>query len=487
MGQTTSSVFTSDFRHEYEAERERWLRRRFLWYSAIVGGLGLVRSIGFAGVLVLVPAVAGDARASNAAVWIDLIMSLVGGVMFLAAFQYVRTARPMREQVLRLVYGLIVVNGLVQLFGPLAAAQLGEISQTPLGAAWLQNVLVMHIFACLFLPWTPRESFKPLVPLLIVNAGFTLFAGHDWLMKALVIGLSPLIGAPGAAICWWRYSRFRDRFTLNMLRGKYAELRQELLSARQIHEALFPRPVREGPLRFDFVYEPMRQIGGDYLYATVTAGDHGQRVLNVVLLDVTGHGIPAALTVNRLHGELERIYAENPAARPGEVLTLLNRYVHLTLATHSVYVTALCFRVDAERDVLEYASGGHPPAFIRSIDGRIEQLDSTALVLGASAGPDFEAAPRECRFGLGDALIAYTDGATEARDAQGRYLGIAGIQAVIAAGVPAGGWPAAIAAAVERHRHGPSADDTLVIEITRPLVPQEIRVRGPQSAVAAGA
>jgi serine phosphatase RsbU (regulator of sigma subunit) len=347
-----------------------------------------------------------------------------------------------------------------------------------IGVAWLGGILATHVFACLFLPLTPVEAIKPLVPLLLVFAGFAAFAGDDGVPERIVaIAGAPLIGAPGCLICWWRNSRFRDRFFMRQLRGRYAELRHELMSARQIHESLFPRPCADGPVRFDYIYEPMRQIGGDYLYACFTPGPAGGRVLNVALLDVTGHGIPAALTVNRLHGELERIFAERPDTGPGELLTLLNRYVHLTLATHSVYVTALCLRVDPARDVLEYASGGHPPAYLRAVDGTIERLDSTALVLGACAGPDFHADARRVRFGAGDALVAYTDGATEARDAAGRYLGIEGIQRVLAASPPPGGtgWPERVARAVDAHRHGPIADDTLVIEIRRPLTEAPVR------------
>ncbi len=154
--------------------------------------------------------------------------------------------------------------------------------------------------------------------------------------------------------------------------------------------------------------------------------------LNVLLLDVTGHGIAAALTVNRLYGEVERLFAENPHAGPGEVLSALNKYVHLTLATHSVYVTALCLRLDQERGVLEYASGGHPPAFLCGADGRIEQLDSTAFVLGACAAPDFDPAVESRPFMPGDTLLAYTDGAIEARNSAGRMLSIAGFTKIIA-------------------------------------------------------
>ncbi len=468
---TPTSVFTSDFRHEYEAEKERWLRKRFLWYTSVVSILNLLAIVGTLLALGLARANVQTFEARVA--WIAIVTALIGTVPYIASFLYARNHTMQRAQLVKFAYALIIFNGVLQIITPLVTHALVKEAprQYPVGGEWILNIVFTHIFACLFLPLTPRESLRPLVPLLVLNAAFSLLSGDSWIVKALVILFSPLVGAPGALICWWRYSRFRDRFALNQLRGKYAEIRQELHSARQIHESLFPREISEGPVTFRYIYEPMRQIGGDYLYARETVDAAGRRCLNIALLDVTGHGIPAALTVNRLHGELDRIFAENPGTDPGRLLCLLNRYVHLTLADHSVYVTALCFKVDPQADTLEYASGGHPPAFIRAVDGAIEQLDSTALVLGATAGDDFEAAPRSLRFGPGDCLIAYTDGATESRDAHGRYLGISGIQSVIASNPPGtpGGWPALIAAAVDRHRHGPIADDTLVIEISRPL------------------
>src|SRR5207253_7984992 len=139
------------------------------------------------------------------------------------------------------------------------------------------------------------------------------------------------------------------------------------------HEALFPAPIAHGPLRFEYRYQPMLQIGGDYLYSRFSPSTGGAApAFNLLLMDVTGHGIAAALTVNRLYGEVERLFAEDPHAGPGEVLSALNRYVHLTLATHSVYVTALCLRIDQHSGTLEYASGGHPPAFLCAVNGTID-------------------------------------------------------------------------------------------------------------------
>ena len=202
----------------------------------------------------------------------------------------------------------------------------------------------------------------------------------------VAIAFSPLIALPGTAICWFRDSRRLEKYKLRFLQQRYGEVRRELTDARKIHESLFPAEVEHGAVRMTYRYEPMRQIGGDFLFVCPApmqgAGDGGDG-LNVVLIDVTGHGIPAALTVNRLHGELERIFAEDPLIPPGEVLALLNRYVHLTLAPHSIYGTAVCVRIDPGSGKLEFASGGHPPAFLRGVDGTLERLDSTSFVLGA--------------------------------------------------------------------------------------------------------
>lgn len=530
-----SQTFTTEFGHEIEAERERWLRRRFLWYAGAVLVINLIPVLAIP-FRYLLPE---SERGGQVEFLLSMASSAFTLLLYGGAFWYVKTRHSGRLPPLRVVYWLIIITGIVQLLaGPIlargvveqeslrvqraglvidmgserpateASPSTGDGSQaeperaapapktkrelTPreralatvqAGGLGAFGLLGLHFFACLFLPWTPSESIKPLVPLLILNAVIIVaFMGHATLtgvgslrlafIGSLFILISAFVAVPGAAICWWRNSRFRDRLSTRMLRGRYLELRQELTNARTIHESLFPRPHLTGPIRFNYVYEPMRQIGGDYLYASFhTSGGAPQprKSLSIVLIDVTGHGIPAALTVNRLHGELERIFAEHPEISPGEVLRLLNSYVHLTLATHSVYVTAVCFRVDSTSDTLDYASGGHPPAFIRTGDGRVEQLDSTSFVLGACAGSEFHPAEKTIPFHIGDTLIAYTDGALEARDKNGRFLGVNGMLKVVASVKPTPGYglPAAILKTVEQHRHGPTEDDTLVIEVTR--------------------
>jgi hypothetical protein len=145
--------------------------------------------------------------------------------------------------------------------------------------------------------------------------------------------------------------------------------------------------------------------------------------------------------------------------------------------------------VDLLRNELEYASGGHPPAFLRSVNGTIRELPSTAFVLGACADEDFQPDPAVHHFGPGDGVIAYTDGALEARDRAGRMLGTQGLLRVVASlsecsSPVSSDWAGHILRAVESFRYGPPADDTLVVQIARSMDPASHGTRAMKSGVA---
>jgi hypothetical protein len=525
---TTLSV-TSEFRHEFEAERTAWLRRRFLWYSGIVGGLGVLDVVNAIGTVFVLRG--RDVLVPNLMV---LAVTLVSIAIFVVPFVYVksRSRRLDRERLLRLVTGMIVAVGVVQLVeipiavsvaravqaraetaqseapsdeapaegvasvGAAAAAEAEEdgggltinvgggpspanaaLLRMPMGLVWVWSatVLMTHLIASVFIPWTPRESFRPVWPLVALGAVFivvysVIIRGAGWVPAGLTIAGLPVIGVPGAMIASWRHGRFRSKFSYRMLRGAYGDMKRELTDARKIHEALFPAAIASGPVRMSYRYEPMRQIGGDYLFARmVEVPGRSAPVFDAVLIDVTGHGISAALTVNRLHGEIQRELGEKPDLSPGELLKGLNAYLHHTLASHSVYATAVCVRIDPAASTLEWASAGHPPAFLCTADGRMERLDSTAFILGVTGAADYDADQQTTRFMPGDSIVLYTDGAIEARDRNGRQIRVEGLQRILA-GMPRGSdRVGTILETVDRHRAGPVEDDTLIVEIARPV------------------
>jgi sigma-B regulation protein RsbU (phosphoserine phosphatase) len=229
-----------------------------------------------------------------------------------------------------------------------------------------------------------------------------------------------------------------------------------------------------------YAYTPMRQIGGDYLYTRLhhaEPNNHDSPIdaAHLVVLDVTGHGVPAALTVNRIHGEIDRQLALNPILSPARLLAALNEYLHLTLAARSVYATALCLRIDLENDAVTWASAGHPPAFLRTVDNRLHHLRPTTIVLGAVPPDAFEHEEDTLSFTPGDTILAYTDGATETTDTNGRMVRVQGLEAIFhAINFPRNAphtadATAEVARRLDDTRQGPNHDDTLLVQIARPL------------------
>ncbi len=467
-----SGTFTSDFRAEFEANTGQLLRRQFVWFAGITGVGGLLLCV-FDLTLYLAAPVMQDAlpiaKISPESHPFPL-QAILFSSLFVAAHAGAMVAATKRKFSQRgidtLTFGLVLFDAFIQML----ARKLGF---QPMVGWGVWGMMWVHMLAAIFLPWTTWQAVRTALVAWFAYAALTFALNKEDVATHLErIIAFPLLGVPGSFIAWLKHSRRYEQHKLTFFQRRYADVRRELVDARRIHEALFPPAKVTGHLRFSYEYEPMRQIGGDYLYANWFGPSHERdRVLSVVLMDVTGHGIPAALTVNRLHGELERVFAEDPEISPGEVLRLLNRYVHLTLATHSVFVTALCVKVDVRRNTVEYASGGHPPAFLRTVDGKIHELNSTTFVLGACGGDEFHSDPKSLRFGPGDSLIAYTDGAMEARDRMGKMMGVKGVQKLVAFGTPEsqGGWARTVRRAVETHRYGPPADDTLVVEISRSL------------------
>jgi serine phosphatase RsbU (regulator of sigma subunit) len=296
-------------------------------------------------------------------------------------------------------------------------------------------------------------------------------------LAALLVGYAVV----GTGYSAWRYRMFDFHFRTDRLREKYntlsgeaREISAELSQARRLHEALFPDPagLANASTPIAYRYEPMREIGGDFLYVHQEPTESGGGV-TLVLIDVSGHGIAAALAVNRLHGELQRFFSHYPMAagesgRPGHVLMNLNTYACAALSPQGVYATALVVRMSGAQ--LEWASAGHPPAFLRT-QGGTRELPSTAVMLGV-VGPDlFDPAAQSIPLRGGECLLAYTDGAMEARDRGGTDFGLGRIQAVLESRAAVGPAPGPVGAvsgalmdAVARHRIGRPADDTLVVE-----------------------
>jgi len=197
------------------------------------------------------------------------------------------------------------------------------------------------------------------------------------------------------------------RFTIARRREERWE--GALEAARQVQQVLLPEaiPHVEG-FEIDCIYRPAEIVGGDF-FQILPVGD-GE--LLVVIGDVAGKGLPAAMMVSMLVGAVRTEVAHE--AEPARLLAILNE--RMTGRSQASFTTCLCARVSAQGRV-EIANAGHPAPYC---NGRELELPG-ALPLGVMGGATYETSV----FSLlpGDFLTFLSDGVIEAQDKAGRLLG----------------------------------------------------------------
>ena len=196
-------------------------------------------------------------------------------------------------------------------------------------------------------------------------------------------------------------------------------LNKELQIANQIQTSILPREVpRLAGLDIAARYLPMSDVAGDF-YDFLPIDN---RRLGVLVADVTGHGVPAALIASMLKVAFagQSAHAEDPA----QVLTGLNRALCGKFEEH--FVTAAYVFVDLERFTLRYAGAGHPPPILFSrnhgdSNGESREIEANGLMLGLF--PDAAYSSVEIPLSAGDRVLFYTDGIAEAMNAAREEFG----------------------------------------------------------------
>ena len=191
---------------------------------------------------------------------------------------------------------------------------------------------------------------------------------------------------------------------------------QELEIARQAQARLFPQTLP--PLKtLDYagVCIQARHVGGDY-YDFLALGN--QR-LGLVIGDIAGKGIAAALLMANLQANLRSQFA---LARdePQLFLQSVNR-LFFQNTTDSAYATVFFADYDDTARRLRYVNCGHLSAIVLRHNGRVDWLHSTGTVLGLFE--EWDSPINECQLSPGDTLALYTDGVTESFDPSGEEFG----------------------------------------------------------------
>ncbi len=209
---------------------------------------------------------------------------------------------------------------------------------------------------------------------------------------------------------------------------RLASIRQELETARRIQQSILPEEVpRIAGLDLAARYVPAAEVAGDF-YDFLPA--EGRRT-GLLIADVSGHGVPAALVASMLKVAAA---AEIPhASSPARVLSEMNQIFHGKLRNQ--FITAFCVFLDLETGRITWSGAGHPPALLwRGREGKVEELAPGGPVMGrlGRALYDETSLPLE----PGDRLLLFTDGIPEALSPAGEPFGDERLQALLAAHAP---------------------------------------------------
>lgn len=183
-------------------------------------------------------------------------------------------------------------------------------------------------------------------------------------------------------------------------------LEREMHLAAEIQRQILPKGAPAVP-GFQLVgwNRPARQVGGDY-YDLLALPD-GR--VELVVGDVSGKGIPAALMVSTLHSAL-RLLLDQAGFGPS-LLERLNRHI-LESSAPNKFITLLIAELEPWTGLLRYLNAGHNPGFLVRENGRVEELSSGGLPLGLLPNSRYQ--PRELVVEPGDIVCFYSDGITEA-------------------------------------------------------------------------
>ncbi len=239
-------------------------------------------------------------------------------------------------------------------------------------------------------------------------------------------------------------------------------LREEVRLAREVQTRLLPERLPDvAGLDVAARWRPSRDVSGD----TYEVCDLGAGRLLVAVADVVGKGIGASLLMATLQAGFRLLQPDLERERPdlAAATARLDRLVHQsTEATQ--FVTLAWGIVDAR--TFRFVVAGHPPPRLIRAGGRIEALTSGGPLLGVVPGARF--VQGEVHLDPGDAVLLYTDGATEAQDADGAELQIDGLDRALGPATSADALLDTVVSAIDTWAaDGDAEDDDLTLVAVR--------------------
>jgi sigma-B regulation protein RsbU (phosphoserine phosphatase) len=269
--------------------------------------------------------------------------------------------------------------------------------------AWLQAMLqVVTLVSAALFGSAAAIAVQPLFILARPATAITIVGANS--VVAVLVGI---------ALHTYDTMRRQIEASYRMLREK-ERLERELTIARDVQRELLPRVLPDvAALELAAACHPAVGVGGDYY--DILQFDESR--LGLVIADVSGKGVPAALLMAGLQSAVRSIARSD--ADPGDVQARINNMLYRS-SSSSRYATMFLGLYDGESGKLVYANAGHHPPLIVGDEGAA-RLDERGLPVGMFEDSRYR--PVECRLRPGDLLVMFTDGVSEAPRPDGEEYG----------------------------------------------------------------
>ncbi|RME21520.1 MAG: GAF domain-containing protein [Candidatus Zixiibacteriota bacterium] len=198
------------------------------------------------------------------------------------------------------------------------------------------------------------------------------------------------------------------------------QMEQELAIAKQVQETILPQKIEEFQgVEIGASYFPAGAVSGDF-YELIKIDEHR---FYVVIGDVTNHGVPAALIMSACSGIIKSILSANPTISVSDLAGRVNNLLaDGIIRDRDMFVTMFFACFDLTNRHLTFCNAGHLPGlYAVSDEGQVHELARGGPIIGQFADVPFTEGQRA--IGAGDRLLLFTDGLTEACDAQGNMFG----------------------------------------------------------------
>ena len=220
---------------------------------------------------------------------------------------------------------------------------------------------------------------------------------------------------------------------LERLREAQRQIEHDLREARKLQNALIRERQRSfGPIRLSLLMRPAGLIGGDLV------GFHqlDDRTVGIHAIDVSGHGVAAALMTARVATQIETLSLDRRMA-PADLVAALNEAMLDGMQTDS-YLTMIYAQLDIPTGQMRLVQAGHPYPLLQRADGTIERVGEGGLPVGVIAGARYD--QLELMLRPGDRLLTVSDGITDTTSRRGALLGEEGLTAILRLNAPLSGF-----------------------------------------------